>query len=70
MGANVQYIAGGANFTLAVNWSEPPLLSQCQIITFLIWKTDSIAKLRIEFKSILLEKIVKYKRLNGPEPLP
>ena len=28
---------------------------QCQIITFLILKTDNIAKLRIELKSILLD---------------
>ena len=29
--------------------------NQCQIITFLTLKTDNIAKLRIELKSILLE---------------
>ena len=32
-----------------------PALHQCQIITFLTLKTDDIAKLRIELKSILLE---------------
>ena len=33
----------------------PPDPSRCQIITFLTLKTDNIAKLRIELKSILLE---------------
>ena len=33
-----------------------PAPNQCQIITFLILKYDNIAKLRIELKSILLEK--------------
>ena len=32
-----------------------PAPNQCQIFTFLILKTDSTAKLRIELKSILLE---------------
>ena len=32
-----------------------PAPNQCQIITFLILKTDNTAKLRIELKSILLE---------------
>ena len=32
-----------------------PAPNQCQIITFLILKTDDIAKLRAELKSILLE---------------
>ena len=32
-----------------------PASNQCQIITFLTLKTDNIAKLRIEWKSILLE---------------
>ena len=32
-----------------------PVPNQCQIITFLTLKTDNIAKLRIELKSILLE---------------
>ena len=32
-----------------------PARNQCQIITFLILKTDDIAKLRTELKSILLE---------------
>ena len=32
-----------------------PAPNQCQIITFLALRTDNIAKLRIELKSILLE---------------
>ena len=32
-----------------------PAPNQCQIITFLTLKTENIAKLRIELKSILLE---------------
>ena len=32
-----------------------PAPNQCQIIAFLTLKTDNIAKLRIEIKSILLE---------------
>ena len=32
-----------------------PAPNQCQIITFLTLKTDTVAKLRIELKSILLE---------------
>ena len=50
-----------ANFSLGVNGSEllPPYIPpyQCQIIrpTFFILKTDNIAKLRTELKSILLE---------------
>ena len=32
-----------------------PAPNQCHIITFLTMKTDNIAKLRIELKSILLE---------------
>ena len=32
-----------------------PAPNQCQTITFLTLKTDNIAKLRIELKSILLE---------------
>ena len=32
-----------------------PTPSQCQIITFLTLKTDNIAKLRIDLKSLLLE---------------
>ena len=47
----------GPNFSLAVNWSEPQSLNMCQIITFLTLKTDSITKLRIELKSILLIEI-------------
>ena len=39
-----------------------PAPNQCQIITFLILKTDDIAKLRIEVKSILLEISSKKKR--------
>ena len=32
-----------------------PAPNQCQIIIFLTLKIDNVAKLRIEFKSILLE---------------
>ena len=46
---------GGPNFSLAVNRSEPPPQYQCQIITSLTLKTDNIAKLRKELKSMLLE---------------
>ena len=46
---------GGANFSLAVNRSEPLTPSQCHIITFLTLKTDNIAKLRIELKCVLLQ---------------
>ena len=34
-----------------------PAPNQCQIITFLTWKTDNIAKLRIVLKRMLLETL-------------
>ena len=49
LGAKVQNIEGAKLF------DRSPRPNQCQIITFLTLKTDHIAKLRIELKSILLE---------------
>ena len=46
---------GGPHFLLAGQMIGAPAPNQCQIITFLILKTDDIAKLRTELKSILLE---------------
>ena len=46
---------GGANFFAGCNLIATSSPNQCQIITFLTLKTDNIAKLRIELKSILLE---------------
>ena len=48
---------GGANFSLAVNWSEPPPHSvpNNYISHIKNFKTDSIANLRIQLKSLLLE---------------
>ena len=40
-----------------------PAPNQCKIITFLILKTDNIAKLRIELKTILLE--IPSNRIKG-----
>ena len=45
-----------ANFSLAVNCSKSPhrpLPNKCQIITFLILKTDNIAELRVDFQQCL-----------------
>ena len=51
----VQNIGGprGPNISLAGKLTRVPVPNQCQIITFLTWITDDIAKLRIELKSIL-----------------
>ena len=46
---------GGAKILAGCKLIGAPAPSQCQIITFLTLKTDNIAKLRIIFKSILLE---------------
>ena len=47
--------ARGAKLLAGCKLIGAPDPSQCQIITFLTLKTDNIAKLRIIFKSILLE---------------
>ena len=47
-------MGGGANFSLAILIGAP-VPNQCQKITFFTLKTNNIAKLRIELKSILLE---------------
>ena len=59
-GAKVQNIGGGggqggAKLFAGCKLIGAPDPNQCQIITFLTLKTDNIAKLRIELKSILLE---------------
>ena len=46
---------GGAKLFAGCKLIGAPDPNQCQIITFLTLKTDNIAKLRIELKSILLE---------------
>ena len=46
---------GEPNFFAGCNLIDASTPNQCQIITFLTLKTDSIAKLRIELKSTLLE---------------
>ena len=52
----VQNIGGrGAILIAGCKLIVAPAPNQCQIITFLTLKTDNIAKLRIELKSILLE---------------
>ena len=62
---NIGGRGGGANFSLAVNLSEPPPppLNHWHIITYLTLKTDSIAQLRIELKSILLK--IPSNRIKG-----
>ena len=45
----------GAKLFAGCKLIEAPAPNQCQIIAFLTLKTDNIAKLRIEIKSILLE---------------
>ena len=57
-GSKVQNIGGGqwgATLFSGCTMIGAPAPNQCQIITFLILKTDDIAKLRTELKSILLE---------------
>ena len=57
-GGNVQNIGGGGGGGEARGpylLIGAPAPNQCQITTFLTLKTDNIAKLRIELKSILLE---------------
>ena len=55
---------GGTGGHWGARWAKPfagceliaaPATKLCQIITFLTLEIDNIAKLRIEFKSILLE---------------
>ena len=46
---------GGTKLFADCNLIGAPPPNHCQIITFLTLKTDNIAKLRIELKSILLE---------------
>ena len=56
-GARFRILGGGARE--GANFAGCKLIgapNQCQIITFLTLKYDDIAKLRIELKSILLEK--------------
>ena len=47
--------ARGAKLFAGCKLIGAPAPNQCQIVTFLTLKTDDIAKLRIELKSILLE---------------
>ena len=61
-GGKVQNIGGGgggwqsgATLFAGCKIIRAPAPNQCQRITFLILKTDDIAKLRTELKSILLE---------------
>ena len=46
---------GGGKLFAGCKLIRAPAPDQCQIIIFLTLKTDNIAKLRIELKSILLE---------------
>ena len=46
---------GGGQLFAGCKLIGTPAPNQCQIITFFILKTDNIAKLRLELKSILLE---------------
>ena len=46
---------GGSKHFAGCNLISAPDLNQCKIIAFLTPKTDNIAKLRIELKSMLLE---------------
>ena len=46
---------GGAKVFAGCKLIGAPAPNQCQIITFLTLKTDNIANVRIELKSILLE---------------
>ena len=46
---------GGGKLFAGCKLIGAPAPNQCQIITFLTLKTDDIAKLRIELKSILFE---------------
>ena len=60
-GGKVQNIGGGGGGARGTKLFAgckligAPAPNQCQIIAFLTLKTDNIAKLRIEIKSILLE---------------
>ena len=60
----VFFLGGGGGGTGGARWAKPfagceliaaPATKLCQITTFLTLEIDNIAKLRIEFKSILLE---------------
>ena len=56
MGGKVQNTGGGRGKLFAgCKLIGAPAHNQCQIVTFFTLKTDNIAKLRIELKSILLE---------------
>ena len=60
LGVDVQTIRGvggarGAKLFAGCKLVGAPAPNQCQIIPFLILKTDNIANLRTELKSILLE---------------
>ena len=46
---------GGGTLFAGCTMIGAPAPNQCQIVTYLILKTDDIAKLRTELKSILLE---------------
>ena len=46
---------GGRKLFAGCKLIGAPDPTQCQIVAFLTLKTDNIAKLRLEFKSILLE---------------
>ena len=48
-------VQGGAKLFAGCKLIGAPAPNQCQIITFLTLKTDNIAKLRIELKSICSE---------------
>ena len=54
---------GGGKFYAGCKLIGAPAPNQCQMITFLTLKTDNIAKLRIELKSILLE--IPYNKIKG-----
>ena len=54
-GQGSEYLGGGGKLFAGCKLIGAPAPIQCQIITFLTLKTDDIAKLRIELKSILLE---------------
>ena len=53
--SKVQNTGGGGKLFAGCKLTGAPAANQCQTITFLTLKTDNIAKLKIELKSILSE---------------
>ena len=70
-GGKVQNIGGGVGgarggkLFIGCKLSGAPAPNQCQIITFLTLKTDNIAKLRIELKSICVLSEIPSNEIKG-----